>query len=220
MGGYGGMMGPGAGISGGMMAGGMMGGGPADVATAPLSIDQAATAAKRYVDSWNNSDLKVKEVLEFTNGFYARVDEQSTGTGAFELLIDRNSGITYPEPGPNMMWNTKYGAWKNWGTGDGYGMMGGGMMGPGYGRSGYGPGEQNATTDMPISKSQARDRAQQFLDRQLPGTKAGEPEVFYGYYTVEVEKDGRTLGMLSVHGYYGQVWYHSWHGAYLGEKKL
>jgi len=54
----------------------------------------------------------------------------------------------------------------------------------------------------------------------VPGSKAGEPDTFYGYYTIEFEKDGRTLGMLSVDGYYGQIWYHSWHGAYLSEKQF
>jgi hypothetical protein len=100
------------------------------------------------------------------------------------------------------------------------GMMGAGMMGPGYGPAGYSRGDRTATTDMPVTETQARDRAQQFLDRQLPGTRAAEPDTFYGYYTVEVEKDGRVLGMLSVHGYYGQVWFHSWHGSFLNEKQL
>ena len=35
--------------------------------------------------------------------------ERLGGIHAFELLIDRHSGAVYPEPGPNMMWNTKYG---------------------------------------------------------------------------------------------------------------
>lgn len=215
----GGMMGgTGAYGMGGMMGSGMMGGGgPADVSTAPLTIDQANDAAERYLEYWGNSDLKVREIMEFTNGFYALVGEQSTGVGAFELIVDRNTGTTSPEPGPNMMWNTKYGAWgtyegSTYGTG---GMMGGGMMGGRYGRD-----RATTTTDMPVSKTQARERTQQFLDRQIPGAKAEEPSTFYGYYTVDVEKDDRPLGMLSIDGYYGQVWYHSWHGSFLSEKKF
>lgn len=216
MGGYGGYG------TGGMMGGygmGSMMGGPADVSTPPLTLDQAADAARRYVDYWNNSDLKAKEVLEFTNDFYALVIEQSTGAGAFEIIIDRNTGVASPEMGPNMMWNTGYGTWGSYddsgsqGYGPG-GMMGGGMMGR------YGRERAAATTDMPVKKDDARNRAQQFLDRQLPGGRAGEPDTFYGYYTIEIEKDGRILGMLSVNGYYGQVWYHTWHGAFLNEKKL
>jgi hypothetical protein len=52
------------------------------------------------------------------------------GTGAFELLVERN-GFFRPEPGPNMMWNTKCGHMAGWG---GYGMMGG--YGMGYGMIG------------------------------------------------------------------------------------
>ncbi|MHB8858633.1 MAG: hypothetical protein ACYC6Z_03995 [Thermoleophilia bacterium] len=205
-----GMMGGYAG-AGGMMGGGyggMMGsfGGSSDTSTPPLTVDQAHDAVNRYLDYRGNSDLKVREVLEFTNGFYARVDEQSTGAGAFEVLIDRNSGVVSPEPGPNMMWNTKYG------------MMGGaygGMMGGGFGQA-----RPSITADMPIKKDDARSRAQNYLDRQLPGTSAGDPDTFYGYYTIEINKDGNTLGMLSVDGYYGQVWYHSWHGTFLSEKQF
>jgi hypothetical protein len=205
-----------------MMGGsGMMGGvsGPVDAGTAPLTIDQANDAAKRYLDYWNNSDLKVREIIEFTNGFYARVDEQSTGAGAFELLIDRNTGLVTAEPGPNTVWNTKYGAW---GTNRSDTANYGGMMGSGYGMmgGGSGPARSEATTDMPVKRDDARSRAQKFLDRQLPGTQAAEPDTFYGYYTVEVQKDGKTLGMLSVEGYYGQIWYHSWHGAFLSEKQF
>jgi hypothetical protein len=62
--------------------------------------------------------------------------KKDTGTGAMELLINKPSGQVYPEPGPNMMWNTKYG--MMFGSGGYGGMMSpnrGGMMGPG-GRQG------------------------------------------------------------------------------------
>jgi hypothetical protein len=35
---------------------------------------------------------------------------------------------------------------------------------------------------------------------------------FYGYYTFHVNKSGETVGMLSVNGFTGTVWYHDWHG--------
>ena len=38
----------------------------------------------------------------------------------------------------------------------------------------------------------------------------------YGYYTIHtVDKDGNILGMLSVNGFSGDVWYHSWHGVFI-----
>jgi hypothetical protein len=43
------------------------------------------------------------------------------------------------------------------------------------------------------------------LSRVSPGTGAEETEKFYGYYTIDTEKDGLTTGMLSVNGYSGEV---------------
>ena len=42
---------------------------------------------------------------------------------------------------------------------------------------------------------------------------------FYGYYTIELEKDGQIVGMLSVNGYDGQVFYHTWHGVFIEMSK-
>jgi hypothetical protein len=42
----------------------------------------------------------------------------------------------------------------------------------------------------------------------------------YGYFTFDVLRDGRPVGMLSVNAYTGQVWYHGWHGAFVREKEL
>ena len=58
--------------------------------------------------------------------------------------------------------------------------------------------------------------AQKFLDANLPGTTASTtPDAFYGYYTVEVLKDGKVYGMLSVNGLSGQIIYHHWHGTFI-----
>jgi hypothetical protein len=40
-------------------------------------------------------------------------------------------------------------------------------------------------------------------------------EAFPGYYTLHVLEDGEIVGMLSVNGYTGNVWYHHWHGELL-----
>jgi hypothetical protein len=71
--------------------------------------------------------------MEFANNYYAEVKEKDTGIGAMELLINRPGSRVYPEPGPNMMWNTKYGMMS--------GNGGRGMMGPG-GRGMMGPNGQ------------------------------------------------------------------------------
>jgi hypothetical protein len=38
-----------------------------------------------------------------------------------------------------------------------------------------------------------------------------------GYYTLDTSTDAKTNGMLSVNKVSGAVWYHGWHGRFLGE---
>ena len=93
------------------------------------SLDEARAAFERAVAGYGNPNLEVGEVMEFANNYYAEVEEKDTHIGAMEVLINRPGNRVYPEPGPNMMWNTKYGMM----SGGGYGrMMGPGreMMGP------------------------------------------------------------------------------------------
>jgi len=152
------------------------------------SIEQAKQLAEQYMVRVSPG-LKVQEIMEFSNNFYVIVQEESTSVDAFELLVDRNTGSVGPEPGPNMMWNTKYG-----------------MMG------GY-RGTPNAK--MPVSAPTALEYAQIWLDRNMPGAKVEEHETFYGYYTIDISRSNEIYGMLSVNGYSGEVWYHTWHGQFI-----
>ncbi len=210
--GYGGMMG-GQGFGPGMMPANcpMFGNATNPTSAQPITFDKAVEAAQRYLTSYNNADpstssgqaMRLSEVMEFDNNFYALVTEQSTGVGAFELLVNRYTGAVQPEPGPNMMWNTKYGPMG--------GMMGGVMGGAGNQQAG----------PMTVTVAQARATAQQWLDANQPGAKLADDEMqFHGYYTMDFLKDGKTAGMLSVNGYSGQVWYHTWHGNFISEKEL
>ncbi len=213
-GGYDGMMGGGYGGYGGMMGGGWWASPPPTDAKT-LTLDQAVQTVNQFLKGDGNPDLEIAEVMDFEYNFYAQVKEKSTGIHAFELLINKVTGEIVPEPGPNMMWNSKYGSM-------GYGMMGGGMMGgPGLGWGGPGGYRawQNPSKEMTVTSEQARKYGQQFLDARLPGTTvAKDADVFYGYYTIHVMKDSKIYGMLSVNGYTGWVWYHSWHGAYISMK--
>ena len=40
------------------------------------------------------------------------------------------------------------------------------------------------------------------------------------YYTIDVARGGRPIGMLSVNAYTGAIWYHAWHGPFIVEKDL
>jgi hypothetical protein len=199
---------------GGMMGPGMVNGPwnyvpPGDVK--PMSIDEAAAQVEKYLEAWGNPDLKIAEVMEFSNNFYAEVEEVDTGTRAFELLVNKYTGRIYPEPGPNMMWNLKYGH------------MGGmaGLMGGPWGK-GFSPyDQQDPAEPMKVKPDAAIKKAQKYLDSLYPGLKAdNKVDRFYGYYTIHTLKDGKVYGMLSVNGYTGQVWYHTWHGRFIGMKEL
>lgn len=171
----------------------------------PLTFDNVKKEAANYVSSLNNPDLAVRDVMEFQYNYYFIVYEESTDTGAFEMIVMKDNdasgtammmtgiaGVMHPEPGPNMMWNTKYGM----------------MTGPSA-------SQVVKAQDMSISSDSAKQIAQQYLDTYMPGEEAEDVETFYGYYTIHSERDGRVTGMLSVNGFSGQVWFHSWHGEFI-----
>lgn len=205
--------------NGGMMN--MMGGNSNNNANlVPLTVDQAKAAAEKYLANFKNDDLKIAEIMIFDNNAYVLVKEASTGLGAFELLVDSSSQTVYPEHGPNMMWNLKYGALNHqWMMGM-MGMMGGsgGMMNmiSGYAWDDTTPAD--ISSNMTITPEQAIQIAQKYLDTNITGaTAASDPTQFYGYYTLDFEKDGKVAGMLSVNGYSGQVFLHTWHGTFIEE---
>lgn len=184
----------------------------------PLTVDQAKAAAEKYLANLNNSDLHIAEVMIFDNNAYVVVKEISTDNGAFELLVDPTSQIAYPEHGPNMVWNLKYGGLNH------ENMMGnGGMMGMMGGNNGMMNGWDsttplNITAELTVTPEQAIAYAQKYLDTNISGaTAATDPIQFYGYYTLDFEKDGKIIGMLSVNGYSGQVFLHTWHGSFIEE---
>lgn len=221
--GHGGMMG------GGMMHGGMMGNTQAYTRTPPfgpgwmmggmmvnsnspffsaksLTLAEATETLDAYLANLNDPNLAVDEVMIFDNQAYAEIVEEDTGIGVMEVLVDPDTKAVYLEMGPNMMWNLKYGMMSGFGR---YGMMG--MM-----RGNFGPADLSG--EMTITPENAIEAAQTYLDTYFPAaslTVAEEADPFYGYYTLHVNKDGQTAGMLSVNGYSGQVFPHTWHGRLL-----
>lgn len=188
----------------------------------PLTVDQAKQAAQKYIQSLNVQGLEIAEVMVFDNNAYVAVRETGTGLGAFELLVDPTSQIAYPEYGPNMMWNLKYGGMSHVGMtfapGAGAGVGGRGNMMGGWVNQSTSPA--NVSADMPVTKDQAIKDAQAYLDQNQPGaTAADDPMQFFGYYTLDFSKDGKVVGMLSVNGYSGQIFLHSWHGTFIEEAR-
>ncbi len=212
---------PAMGLEQGMMGYGVEGtGGPV------RSLADAERQAQRFAD---RLDLRVGEVIQFANNFYAEL-LQGDGTGATEVLVDPANGAVWIEYGPAMMWNTRYGmaggacagmmdggGWggmMDGGSGDmmdggGWGgMMGGGMMGGAL-------GETPAPDQASVTAEEAEQIAGTWLGTQGEGFRAAEAEAFPGYYTMEVLRDGKVSGMLSVNAFTGAVWYHSWHGRFI-----
>ena len=158
-----------------------------------ISFEKVKSAAEKYLNDTGLQYVKVKEIMEFSNNFYIETVEEDTGFGAIELLFDKTNGAIFPEHGPNMMWNQKYGMHSSF-SGNQY--------------------ENNMTID----EQKAKEIANSYLAKISQDEFAGdEGQKFYGYYTIDtVNKDGGIVGMLSVNGFTGQVWYHNWHGTFIG----
>jgi hypothetical protein len=187
-----------------------------------ITLEQVRTIAQQYLASTRNPNLGIKEIMEFQNNFYVMYYEKDTGVGAFEMLVWKQApspemmgggmgigggmmgygmmtGTIVPEPGPNMIWNTKYSMMQ-------------GMMGSRW--------QTGTSGQMQVSEQEARSAAEIYLSQNFPGTHVEGITRFYGYYTIDFQKDGKIVGMLSVNGYSQQVWYHSWHGAFIQEVEL
>jgi hypothetical protein len=191
----------------GMMGGytqGMMGGMRMAVYTAnakPLSDAKAYKSLGDYAARYG-TNIKLKDIMTFSENVYAQVVDAKTGAGYGEILFDRYSGTVQPEPGPNMIWNTRYG--MGWGGSS----MGSGMMG--------------RTTATPVQnvrydEAAAQKLATQFLSGYLPNTKLHEGQAFPGYYTYDYGRN-EIEGMLSVNAFTGEIWIHTWHGSFIMEK--
>ncbi len=185
-------------------------GGYGTAAGLPLTVDEAFQSATAYLANLDIEGLKIAEVMVFDNNAYVRVVEESSGMGAFELLVDPVTKIATPEPGPNMMWNLKFGALNHQEMMSGHG----GMMG----QFDTDASPADVSAEMTVTAEQALLAAQQFLDQAKPGLTTGsDAEAFYGYYTIDILRDGKPVGMLSVNGFSSQVYVHSWHGTFIEE---
>jgi hypothetical protein len=150
------------------------------IASLDAARDRAAAAASA-------AGLRPGEVIWFDNGFYVELKD-AAGEAATEVLVDP-SGTVSTEPGPAMMWNTRYGMHR-----------------------------AGADTAASLSAGQARSIAEAWLAANRPGRHADAIDAYPGYFTVEFTRGGTVDGMLSVNATTGQVWYHSWHGRFIARE--
>ena len=175
-----------------MMAGGWLAGstmGYVWLAADGVAVTSIASARQRAARAATPFGLHPAEIIWFDNGFYVELKD-AAGTAATEVLIDEVTGAVTVEPGPAMMWNTRYGM--------------------------HSAGAVQATPS--ITSAQAQQIADRWLGGNLPGRVAGSPDSYPGYYTTETSSHGVIDGMLSVNAATGTVWLHTWHGRFLAKE--
>jgi hypothetical protein len=152
----------------------------------PSIADPGGEIARARADQATaGAGLHSGEVIWFDNGFYVELKD-AAGAPATEVIVDVRSGAVSTEPGPAMMWNTRYGMH---------------------------PLVEASPT---ITAEQAQRLATDWLVRNRPGSRAGEPDAYPGYVTIDTTTaDGAINGMLSVNATTGQIWYHSWPGRFI-----
>jgi hypothetical protein len=171
---------------------------PSVVNAEPLSVEAVEEAVQAYIDSLGNDNLELEEIMIFDNHAYAEIFEKDSGIGAMEVLVDPVTLAVSPEHGPNMMWNQKYGH-----------MGGRGMMG-------WNTTPADVSTEMPVDDAQAVEYAQAYLAVGYPNLEVDDhAEQFYGYYTLHTLENSEIVGMLSVNGYTGDIFLHTWHGDFI-----
>jgi hypothetical protein len=175
--------GPYRGMGGSMMGQGSMGmvwlpGDGVAVSSIPAARARAASAAKP-------AGLHPGEVMWFDNGFYVELKD-SAGQSATEVIVDPGTGAVSTEPGPAMMWNTRFGMMSVGGSGAG-----------------------------PVDLTKARGIATSWLAANQPGTTIRSIDAYPGYFTTDLQRNGAVSGMMSVNSSNGAVWYHTWHGAFI-----
>lgn len=150
-----------------------------------LDIDILTHEVEKYIENYI-IDLEIADIFIFEDSeYYYSIIEKETGKGAMELLVNPYTGHVFPEYGPNMMWNLKYGMHRR------------GVF-----------SENNELTS-----EEAYNEGVEYLLKFSDGfTLTDEYHEFYGYYTFHVSGGDETTGMLSVNGFTGAVWYHDWHG--------
>lgn len=120
----------------------------------PGTQDEALKSLENFASQYG-SNIQVEDFMIFSGNYYAVLKDTNSSQSIAEVLVDRYSGSAYPEPGPNMMWNTRFGA----------------------GRTTTGAPEYDI--------NEAKKLAGNFLTGYLPGAQVLESNEMPGYYTFD-----------------------------------
>ncbi len=142
----------GSGMMGNMMAGNMMA--LYYPESRPIPQDEAIRNMQLFAHQYG-PNIEVEDFMTFSSNYYGVVKDANSSQEIAEVLVDRYSGSAYPEPGPNMIWNTQYGAGRAQAEG--------------------------VTYDLAGSKK----LAEEFLTGYLPEAQIMESHEMPGYYTFD-----------------------------------
>ncbi|MDD2614938.1 MAG: peptidase M4 [Methanosarcina sp.] len=120
----------------------------------PIAQEEARQKMEDFAKQYG-SNLEVDDFMAFSSNYYAVLKDTGSNQSIAEILVDRYSGSVYPEPGPNMMWNTLSGAGRTKEEGADYDLAG------------------------------AKKLTEEFLTGYLPGAKVMESKQMPGYYTFD-----------------------------------
>lgn len=151
-----------------------------------LDLEILENNLKAYIGQFGEN-LEISDVFIFEDSeYYFSITEENTGLGAMELLVNQYTGDVFPEFGPNMMWNLKYGMH----TGTGHGMMGGVNPWIAYNS------ENLSFSKNTISLDSAQKAAMEYIEDRVAKayTVSKEGHEFYGYYTFYIENEQETIG--------------------------
>ena len=152
-----------------------------------VAVSGIPAARARAVTAAAPVGLHPGEVIWFDNGFYVELKD-AAGKPATEVIVDPRTGTVSTEPGPAMMWNTRFGMHAR-----------GGDAGA-------------------VDATKAREVATSWLAANQAGTTIGSMDAYPGYFTIDLKRGGTVSGMMSVSSVTGAVWYHTWHGAFIAKE--
>jgi hypothetical protein len=147
----------GSGMMGSMMTSNMMMGNMMAIyypESEPVTQDEALRSMQNFSQQYG-SNVEVEDFMAFSGNYYAVLKDLNSSQYIAEVLVDRYSGLAYAEPGPNMMWNTRFGA----------------------GRTG--------TEGTEYDLAEAENLTTNFLEGYLPEAQIMESKEMPGYYTFD-----------------------------------
>ena len=169
---------------------GMMGGSMIGMTWLPgngVAVSGIPAARARATTAGAPAGLHPGEVMWFDNGFYVELKD-GAGKPATEVIVDLRTGAVSTEPGPAMMWNTRFGM------------------------------QTRGSDAGAVDAAKARTIATSWLAANQAGTSIGSIDAYPGYFTIDLQRGGVVSGMMSVNSLNGAVWYHTWHGAFIAKE--